>query len=174
MAVRRPGHGYLYVRPDLAKKLEPTFTGWIGHENPFGFEIGATRYSPTIYRFTQGTPNIPALNVAQPGLKIVAEVGVENIRAKSKRQTSLLIELADQHGWRVNTPRNPEHRAGTVSIDMPNAQQVCAELLKRDVLVDYRPKAGVRFSPHFYNTDEEITRAIAVAEEILSGMKVGA
>ena len=169
-----PGTAYLYVRPDLAKKLEPTFTGWIGHENPFGFEIGATRYSPTIYRFTQGTPNIPALQVARPGVKMVAEVGVEKIREKSKRQTALLIEMADQRGWRVNTPRDPERRGGTVSIDMPNAQQVCAELLKRDVLVDYRPKAGVRFSPHFYNSDEELTRAIETVEEILSEMKVGA
>jgi len=169
-----PGTAYLYVRLDLAKKLEPTFTGWIGHENPFGFEIGATRYSPTIYRFTQGTPNIPALKVAQPGLRIVAEVGVGQIREKSKRQTALLIEMADRRGWRVNTPRDPERRGGTVSIDMPNAQQVCAELLKRDVLVDYRPKAGVRFSPHFYNSDEELTKAIETVEEILSEMKVGA
>ncbi len=169
-----PGTAYLYVRPDLAKTLEPSFTGWIGHENPFGFEIGATRYSPTIYRFTQGTPNIPALQVARPGVKIIAEVGVEKIREKSKRQTALLIEMADRRGWRVNTPRDPERRGGTVSIDMPNAQQVCAELLKRDVLVDYRPKAGVRFSPHFYNSDEELTKAVEAVEEILSEMKVGA
>ena len=169
-----PGTAYLYVRPDLAKTLEPTFTGWNGHENPFGFEIGPTRYSPTIYRFTQGTPNIPALKVAQPGLKIIREVGIENIRQKSKCQTAMLMDLAAQHGWRVNTPHDPQRRGGTVSIDMPNAQQVCAELLKRDILVDYRPKAGVRFSPHFYNTDEEITSAIAAVEEILSEMKVGA
>jgi kynureninase len=116
-----PGTAYLYVRPDLAKKLEPTFTGWNSHENPFGFEIGATRYAPTIYRFTQGAPNIPALKVAQPGLKIIAEAGVESIREKSKRQTALLIAMADRHGWRVNTPRDPERRGGTVSIDMPNA-----------------------------------------------------
>ena len=167
-----PGTAYLYVRPDLAKKLEPAFTGWIGHENPFGFEIGATRYSPTIYRFTQGTPNIPALQAARPGVKIIAEVGVDKIREKSKRQTALLIEMAEQHGWHVNTPRDPERRGGTVSIDMPNAPQVCAELLKRDVLVDYRPQAGVRFSPHFYNSDEELTKAIGVVEEILSEMKV--
>jgi len=169
-----PGTAYLYVRPDLAQKLQPTFTGWIGHENPFGFEIGPTRYSPTIYRFTQGTPNIPALHVARPGVKIIAEVGVEKIREKSKRQTALLIEMADLRGWRVNTPRDAERRGGTMSIDMPNAQQVCAELLKRDVLVDYRPKAGVRFSPHFYNSDEELTKAIETVEEILSEMKVGA
>jgi kynureninase len=169
-----PGTAYLYVRPDLVKKLEPTFTGWFGHENPFGFEIGPTRYTPSIYRFTQGTANIPALQVARPGLKIVAEVGVEKIREKSKRQTALLIEMADRNGWRVNTPRDAERRGGTISIDMPNAQQVCAELLKCDVLVDYRPKAGVRFSPHFYNSDEELAKAIETIEDILSEMKVEA
>jgi kynureninase len=168
-----PGTGYLYVRPDLATKLEPSFTGWFGHENPFGFEIGPTRYSSNMYRFTQGTSNIPALKVAQPGLKIIREAGIENIRDKSKCQTAKLVDMATQRGWRVNTPLDPERRAGTVSIDLPNAQQVAAELLKRDILVDYRPKAGVRFSPHFYNTDEEITLGIAAVEEILSEMKVG-
>jgi len=166
-----PGTGYLYVCPDLAKKLEPSFTGWMGHKNPFGFEIGANQYTDSIYRFTQGTPNIPALHAARPGLKIIAEAGVEKIRKKSKRQTALLIDMADQRGWRVNTPRDPEKRGGTVSIDMPDAQQVCNELLKRDVLVDYRPKAGVRFSPHFYNTDEELERAMTVADEIVAELK---
>ena len=168
------GTAYLYVRPDLTKKLEPTFTGWFGHENPFGFEIGPTRYTPTIYRFSQGTSNVPALHIARPGVKILSEIGIDKVREKSKRQTAKLIELADQHGWRVNTPRDPERRGGTVSIDMPNAQQVCAELLKRDVLVDYRPLAGVRFSPHFYNTDDELTKAVDTVEEILSEMKVKA
>jgi kynureninase len=94
-------------------------------------------------------------------------VGVENIREKSRRLTARLIELADHHGWRVNTPRDPEQRGGTVSIDMPDAQAVCRELIAREVLVDFRPKAGVRFSPHFYNTDEEVDAAIATAATIL-------
>lgn len=167
-----PGTGYLYVRPDLMKTLEPGFTGWIGHENPFGFEIGPTRYSPMIYRFTQGTPNIPALQVARPGLKMIAEIGVDRIRAKSMLQTALLMEMADRHGWRVNTPPDAARRGGTVSIDIPNAQQVCRELLNRDILVDYRPKCGVRFSPHFYNSDAELSLAISAVEQILSEMKV--
>jgi kynureninase len=93
---------------------------------------------------------------------------VQRIREKSKRQTARLIELAEQRGWRVNTPRDPERRGGTVSIDMPNSQEVCVELLKREILVDWRPKAGVRFSPHFYNKDEELEFAIAAVEEILT------
>ncbi len=162
-----PGVGYLYTRPDLGKRLEPKFTGWTAHENPFAFETGTIRYTDPPYRFMNGTPHIPALEAARPGLKIVAEAGIGRIREKSKRQTARLIELASKHGWRVNTPRDAESRGGTVSIDMPDAQEVCRELIKRDILVDYRPKAGVRMSPHFYNTDEELERGIAAVEEIL-------
>jgi kynureninase len=162
-----PGVGYLYVRPDLGKRLEPRLTGWTAHENPFAFEIGPTRYTDPPYKFMNGTPHIPALEAARPGLKIINEVGVNRIREKSKRQTAKLMKLAEENGWRVNTPHDPEKRGGTVSIDMPDSQEVCRELLKRDVLVDWRPKAGVRMSPHFYNTDEEIDTAIETVNEIL-------
>ena len=149
------------------KTLQPKFTGWFAHQNPFGFEIGPTRYAEPPFRFMNGTSHIPALEAARPGLKIIAEVGIERIREKSKRQTSRLIELASGRGWRVNSPRNADQRGGTVSIDMPDAEEVCRELLKRDILVDYRPKAGVRMAPHFYNKDEELETAIAAVDEIL-------
>ena len=169
-----PGVGYLYVRPDLGKTLQPNFTGWFAHQNSFGFEVGPTRYADPPYRFMNGTSHIPALEAARPGLKIIAEVGIRRIREKSKRQTSQLIAMAEQRGWRVNSPRNPELRGGTVSIDMPDAEQVCRDLLNRDILVDYRPKAGVRMAPHFYNKDEELGIAIAAVEEILKERAVAA
>jgi kynureninase len=169
-----PGTAYLYVRPDLANKLQPTLTGWFAHENPFAFEIGATKYAAAPYRFMQGTSNVPGYYTALPGLKIIREIGVERIREKSKKMTARLIELADQRGWQVNAPRDPEQRGGTVAINMPNAHEVCQELLRRDVLVDFRPKAGVRFSPHFYNTMEEIDKAIHTVDEVLAEMGVGA
>jgi len=162
-----PGVAYLYVRPDLAPKLEPRFTGWHAHEQPFSFEPGPIRYTDSSYRFLNGTLHVPSLEAARPGVRIINEVGVEKIRTRSKQHTAKLIALADKHGWQVNTPRNPELRGGTVSIEMPDAPEVCRELLKRDILVDYRPKAGVRFSPHFYNTEEEIDTAITAVEAIL-------
>ena len=119
-----------------------------------------------------GTPNVPALYAAGPGLKIVREAGIENIRAKSQRQTAELIRMVDQRGWKVNTPRDPMQRGGTVSIEMPNSKEVANELLKRDILVDWRPSAGVRMSPHFYTTDEELHTAISAVEEILSDTPV--
>jgi kynureninase len=169
-----PGVAYLHIRPDLGKTLVPSLTGWTAHENPFAFEIGPNRYAEPPYRFMNGTPHVPALEACRPGLKIISEVGVDRIREKSKRQTARLIELADQHGWRVNTPRDPEQRGGTVSIEMPDSSAVCRELLNRDILVDYRPKAGVRMSPHFYNTDDELKIAINAVEEILKERQLAA
>jgi kynureninase len=163
-----PGTCYLYVRSDLAKALKPKLTGWVAHEKPFHFDIGATRYTDDpAYRFMNGTPNVAALYCAQPGLKIIREAGMERIRAKSKRQTEILIKLADDRGWTVKTPRHPEQRGGTVSIDLPNGKEICAELLKRDVVVDFRYKAGLRMSPHFYTKDEELHSAIKAVEEVL-------
>jgi kynureninase len=169
-----PGTAYLYVRPDLAKKLEPKLTGWFAHEQPFGFEIGPTRYAEPPFKFMQGTTNVPGFYTALPGLRIIHEIGVHRIREKSKRMTAHIIELAKRRGWRVNSPMDPERLGGTVTIDMPNSssEAVCKELLRRNVLVDFRPKAGVRFSPHFYNTMEEIDRTIETVEEILSDMRV--
>jgi kynureninase len=162
-----PGVAYLYVRPDLGAKLQPRLTGWMAHQEPFNFEVGPNRYTEPPFRFMNGTPHVPALEAARPGIKILAEAGVGKIREQSKHQTARLIDLADQRGWRVNTPRDPEKRGGTVSIDMPDSHEVCRELLKRDILVDWRPQAGVRMSPHFYNTDGELENAIAAVDEIL-------
>lgn len=155
-----PGAGYLYVRRDLWDKLEPAATGWIAHESPFGFEGGPQRYADNIYRFLNGTPNIPAMYAARSGYEIVGEIGVPAIRAKSMRQTERLIELALDAGIRVNSCRNPAQRGGTVVLDVPDGMAVTQELARRDILVDYRPQAGIRVAPHFYTTDEEIEHTV--------------
>lgn len=163
-----PGVGYLYVREDLRAKLKPMLLGWFAHKRPFDFETGAVDARDDSFRYMNGTTHIPALHAAQPGLEIIGQVGVEKIRAKSQRHTERLVDLAMTRGWRVNTPQDPAQRGGTVSIDCPHAQEVCRELLARDILVDYRPRAGIRMSPHFYNKDEEIDFAVAQVGEILA------
>jgi kynureninase len=162
-----PGVAYLYVREDLRHKLRPAITGWIAHQRPFSFEIGPIVRSPDSFGFLNGTPHIPALYACQPGLKILNEVGIAAIREKSMCLTQRIFAAAEAHGWRVNTPGNPHERAGTVSIDCPHAQAVSRELLAREILIDYRPKAGIRLSPHFYNSDAECDFAVAQIADIL-------
>src|SRR5579859_6642334 len=162
-----PGVAYLYVREDLRASLKPALTGWIAHQRPFAFETGAIDAREDSFRYLNGTPHIPALYACQPGLDILNKAGIGPIREKSMRMTARLFEAANAHGWRVNTSDNPAERAGTVSVDCPHAAEVCRELLAREILVDYRPKAGVRLSPHFYNREEECDLAIAQIAEIL-------
>ncbi len=163
-----PGVAYLYVRADLQKSFAPTMTGWFAHQRPFAFEVGAVERREDSFGALNGTTHIPALYACGPGLEIVGRVGVERIRQKSQRQTQKLVEGARQRGWKVRTPLVASERGGTVSIDCPHAQEASRELLAREILVDYRPGAGIRMSPHFYNRDEEIDFALEQLEEILT------
>lgn len=158
-----PGAGYLYAHPNIIDRLEPRFAGWFSHARPFGFEAPPIEYATGIERFTGGTPNIPAYYQAREGYKIVGEVGVPAIRENARRQSQLLIDGALERGFTVHTPREFERRGNHVTIDLPNAQQVKDELIRRGFVIDYRPGAGVRVAPHFYNTDDE---CVAILDEM--------
>ena len=160
-----PGAGYLYVRPDLQGKLEPKTTGWMAHEAPFAFDTDL-RYASNITRFLHGSPAIPALYAAESGYRIINEIGVEKIREKSMRQTTYLIDLAEEAGFRVTSPKDVRHRGGTVTIAHEHAAAIAKELIRREFIIDYRPGAGIRISPHFYTTDNELELAIREMKKI--------
>ena len=160
-----PGAGYLYVRPNLIDQLEPKTTGWMAHEHPFAFET-ELHYAPNITRFLHGSPAIPALYAAKSGYRIINEIGVAAIREKSVRQTEALIVLAEEAGFRVTSPKDPAQRGGTITVWDDNAAAITKELIRREFIVDYRPGAGVRISPHFYTKDEELELVIAEMKKI--------
>jgi kynureninase len=162
-----PGAGYLYVAPRLQQTLEPKVTGWMAHESPFAFEDAPIHYAEGAARFLHGSPAVPALYAAESGYKIINEVGVAAIREKSIRQTQRLIELAEEAGFKVTSPHDPARRGGTITIAVEHAPAVTSELIRREVIVDYRPGAGVRVSPHFYTKDEEIERVVSELRDIM-------
>jgi kynureninase len=160
-----PGAAFVYVKPSLAPQFRPADTGWLSHRDPFAFAEGPIDLADDAYRFLGGTPSIPALYAAREGVRIVSQVGVDAVRQKSRRQTSLLIALALEAGLTVNTPRDPEQRGGAVAVDCPNASVISEALIQRGFIVDYRPGIGIRIAPHFYNSDAECE---AVIREIAS------
>jgi kynureninase len=161
-----PGNGWLYVRPDLAERLEPTLVGWQSHARPFGFEP-ELEYAEGSARFLTGTPNVPALYAATAGYDLIEEIGVERIRENSVRQTQLLIDLLDAAGLDVGSPRDPSRRGGTITVRTPEFEAVHKELAERQIICDFRPEAGLRLGPHYYNTDDELRYAVAQIAEIL-------
>ena len=162
-----PGGCFLYTSPAVADRLTPALTGWQAHARPFAFE-GAMEYADDAFRWLNGTPVVPALYAAVEGPRIVRRAGVDRIRAKSMRQTARLIELADARGYRVTAPRDPSRRGGTVAFDVPHGEEVSEVLLANDVLVDYRPNAGIRIAPHFYTSDDELERAVAMIDDAIA------
>ena len=161
-----PGGCFLYVSPGVRDALAPALTGWQAHARPFAFEE-QMEYAVGPFRWLNGTPVIPALYAAVEGPRILRRAGIGAIRAKSVRQTSSLIAQADERGYRVNTPRDPSKRAGTVTIDVPHGYEVAQFLLSRDILVDYRAGAGIRVAPFFFNRDEEVEAVIAGIDDAL-------
>jgi kynureninase len=160
-----PGAAWLYIRPDLTETLEPTLVGWQAHKRPFAFEPELD-YADGAWRFLTGTPNVPALYAATAGYDIVEEVDIERIRENSVRQTELLIGLLDEAGFEVVSPREQERRGGSVVVRTPDFPAVHGELEARNILCDFRPDAGLRLGPHFFNTDEELEHAVSAIREI--------
>ena len=155
-----PGAGYLYVRENLIRELAPAISGWAGHGSPFDFATGATKPAQGIERFQSGTPNVPVYYMARAGYRIINEIGVAPIREKSLKLTRIMMDAAKTQGWRLNTPEGDHERGGSIVIDVPDGMRKADALIAAGVIVDYRPNAGIRLAPHFYNTEEEVRAAM--------------
>jgi len=163
-----PGNAFLYTRPDLLRHAQPSFTGWLSRTHPFDFDIEGPDLRGDAMHMMNGTPSIPAYYAALAGLDIINAVGVDRIRAASRAMTQRLLSLVDEYGFTSAASRDPDRLAGTVAVSVPDALLVARTLKARDFVVDYRPPVGVRISPHFYNTTDEIDRVMAEVASITS------
>jgi len=156
-----PGAGYLYVRPDLARTLEPRLTGWQAHARPFAFEPGPIDYTESsMLRFAHGTPPVPALVGAGASYEVIKSIGIDLIRARSLHLTQYLIDSASERGLTVNSETRPERRGASVVLKVPDEAGMEERLAAEKIIVDSRPGAGVRVGPHVFNTLEELDRAL--------------
>ncbi len=162
-----PGGSFLYASPSASERFAPAMTGWQAHRTPFAF-APTMDYADGSWRWLGGTPSVPALFAGRDGPLLVHAAGMEAIRTKSERQTSRLIALADARGWRVHAPRLASQRGGTVAFDVPNGAEVAQALLARDIVIDYRPGAGIRVAPHFYTSDAEVDVVADAIDDILA------
>jgi len=151
-----PGNAFLYTAPWVKAERAPHLTGWLAHKRPFDFDIEDNDLREDGHGMMNGTPSIPAYYAALPGLDIIRQVGVDNIRAASIAMTTRLLELVDEYGFTSVASRDPKRLAGTVAVNVPDAKPVSKALKQREYLVDYRPGVGIRVSPHFYNTMAEV------------------
>lgn len=161
-----PGGCFLWASPEMSALHAPALTGWQAHARPFAF-ADQMDYAAGAWRWLGGTPVVPALYANVEGPRVLRRVGMAGVRAKSVRQTARLVELADARGYAVSAPRDAAARGGTVAFDVPHAAEVARALLARDVVIDYRPGAGIRVAPHFYTSDAEVDRVVGEIDDIL-------
>jgi kynureninase len=162
-----PGLAFLYARRDLLPSLEPAVTGWFATREPFSFDLEHLDYHPSARRLEHGTPPAPVAFIAQGGLDIITEVGPARIRERMGELSDQVIAGADEMGLEVRTLRDRHARGGLVNVKVGDeARKVCHALLDRDVCTDYRGD-GLRISPHFFNTEEDVDRLFRELRELL-------
>jgi kynureninase len=153
-----PGLTFLYARNDLIPTLEPAIAGWWSQAEPFAFKTEELVYHPTARRFETGTHPAPTAFIAQGGLEIITEVGPERIRERQGELTDYVIERADAADLPVRTPRDRTARGGVVNVGVgEQAGKIAEALYERDVCVDHRGD-GIRVSPHFFTTEDDVDR----------------
>lgn len=160
-----PGIAFLYVDDDVAAELEPANMGWFSVDDIFGFETEEPRFAPGARRFELGTPPAPNAYQAGAGMSVIQEVGVDTVRERVVDRTGELIDAADERGFDVRTPREPDHRGGVVNVQVRDPAGAAEALFDRGFCVSTRA-GGVRFSPHFYTTPEEVTAALDALEAV--------
>ena len=167
-----PGTGYLYVREELIQKFEPPFAGWASVKqeifNTTDFwDIWKLELSETATRFEVGSPSYISLVGAREALKLLLRVGIPNIERRILGLTDRLIDSIRDMNLDLQTPEEKACRSGIVNFRVENPRQVAEELGRKGIIVSARSN-GIRVSPHFYNTEEEID---ALTDEIRKRQK---
>lgn len=154
-----PGISFLYVKKELAEKLEPANTGWFGRINPFAFDIKCLDFAGGARRFETGTPPMVNGYAAAAALQLLNEIGVERIEAYLQTLSRTAIAYADEKGLSVISPQDLSQKAANTAIYIPQASKAEAILKEQGILVSARNDV-IRIAPHFYNTEQEVMAAI--------------
>ena len=156
-----PGVGYLYVNPATEQRVRPVEVGWLGHARPFDFDP-EWQPAPGAMGWLGGTPGMPSLYSAREGYRCITEVTPARIRATSRTLTARLIQGALERDIEVRTPLDPDRRAGGVTLYLgEDTEAVSRRLIDAGVIVDFRPRSGIRVGAHFFNTVEECDALLA-------------
>ena len=158
-----PGLAYLYVREDLIRELDPTFTSWFATENQFDFNLRRFSFRHDARRFELGTPALPTVHTALGGQEVIDEARIGAVVKHNSTLTNCFIEGARAKGFTVRVPP-AESRTAIAMVRHEDPVGAVRFLAERDIIVDHRP-GFVRVSPHFYNTADDLHTCIEALAE---------
>ncbi|MEM2912114.1 MAG: aminotransferase class V-fold PLP-dependent enzyme [Candidatus Bathyarchaeia archaeon] len=165
------GAGYLYVKEELIEDFEPPFVGWASvkqevFETLDFWDIWSLRLSETANRFETGSPSAISFVGAAEAIKMLLNFGIEEIEKRVLKLTDHIIEAVKSLRLTLQTPEDSPHRSGIVNFKINKPREVVKELRRKGIIVSARAH-GIRVSPHFYNTEEEIEKLIDEVRKIL-------
>jgi len=163
-----PGIAFLYARRDVADAARPSAVGWWGVADPFAFDVEHLRPGTGARRFEYGTPAVAAIYAARAGIELLGEIGIPTVRARHQLLSQRLVDGARAQGWTVRCPIESSERTAIVTLEHPEPQTAVDALRAQGVITDSRPGL-VRLSPHYFNTLEEMDRAL----ELLAPLRAG-
>src|SRR6266702_2067178 len=164
---------FLYIRRDLQDVLRNPLAGWMGQRDLFNFEL---EYRPAmgIRHFLTGSPPIVSLSLIEPGIDLLLEAGLDNLRAKSVRQSEYLINLwealLEPLGFTLNTPRDAGRRGSHVSLGHAEGLRIDLALIhEMNVLPDFRPPDTIRLGiAPIYTTFRDIHTAVMCMQKVVT------
>ncbi len=162
---------FLYVRKDLQPHLQSPIQGWFGEENPFRFNLD---YTPACSsrKYLAGTPPILSLAAIRPGVEILLEAGLDNLRQKSLLQGEYLLFLAREFlfplGFSSGSPEDPERRGSHIALRHPEAYRICQSMIHGHIIPDFRAPDVIRLGiTPLYTTWTGLHKAVMRIREIL-------
>jgi selenocysteine lyase/cysteine desulfurase len=157
-----PGLAFMYVRKELISSLVPTLTGWFAQTNPFAYDPQTIDLSPTARRFESGTPSVPNVYGAVPGLELLREIGLESVASHIKSLAQSLLHRAVDLGIRAKTPADS---AGPLVVLPSKDSTLLVQKLAENGIVASNRYDGLRISFHVYNTMEDVKAVVAVLKK---------
>jgi selenocysteine lyase/cysteine desulfurase len=153
-----PGIVFLYMKEAVTRRLEPRISGWFGQREQFAFDPRSLTFHDDARRFEMGTPALAAVYAQLGGLEYIEEIGVPAIRQTTTALTEDLIATMRAAGFTPKVAAEPARRSAIVMVPTPDPAASVRYLAAGGIIVDSRP-GHVRFSPFFYNVQDDHVRA---------------
>ncbi|MEJ2427020.1 MAG: aminotransferase class V-fold PLP-dependent enzyme [Candidatus Thiodiazotropha sp.] len=163
------GLALFYCRDALRERLQLHQYGWHMVEDAGDFDRIDWQPARSARRFECGSPNMLGIHALHASLSLLLKIGIKNITGRVLELTRKIIDQVDELGFELLTPRDPEARAGIVTFRVPERdnQSLYQGLMTSRVICAHRA-GGIRFSPHFHNTPEQIDTAFQRLKALIS------
>jgi cysteine desulfurase/selenocysteine lyase len=160
------GIGGFYISREVMEMVEPVILGWHSVKNRFDFENYDLRLSPDARRYEPGSLNTVGMAAFDASMELLLSLGIDRIWERVRRLTERIFEKARGEGYEIVSPDHPEERSGIVTFRVPGIDNAALwkALLSRKAMCSPRG-GGLRLSPHFYNTPEEVDRMFELIRE---------